>query len=47
MILGQSAATAASIAIDDSVTLQKVEYEKLAKKHRTDGQILSSEEMVK
>ena len=47
MILGQSAATAASIAIDDSVPVQKVDYEKLAKKLRSDGQILSSEEMVK
>jgi len=31
MILGQSAATAASIAIDDKVAIQKVSYEKLQK----------------
>ena len=47
MILGQSAATAASIAIDDSVSVQKVDYGKLSKKLRADGQILTSEEMIK
>ena len=29
MILGESAATAAAIAIDDEVNVQKVDYEKL------------------
>lgn len=40
MILGQSAATAAVISIDDKVTVQNVSYEKLQKKLLKDGQIL-------
>jgi len=40
MILGQSAATAASIAIDDGVDVQNVDYEKLSERLKQDGQIL-------
>jgi hypothetical protein len=40
MILGQSAATAASIAIDDGVAVQDVPYEKLRAKLLEDGQVL-------
>ncbi len=41
MILGQSAATAAAIAIDDGVALQKLDYQHLRKRLRADGQVLS------
>jgi hypothetical protein len=40
MITSQSAATAASLAIDGSVPVQQVEYEVLAERLRADGQIL-------
>lgn len=40
MILSQSAATAASIAIDDSVPVQKVNYDKLRKQLLADRQVL-------
>lgn len=40
MILGQSAATAACIAIDDKVDVQNVEYAKLRKRLLADGQAL-------
>lgn len=40
MILGQSAATAAAMAIDKKVAVQDVDYETLAEKLRKDGQIL-------
>ncbi|HUW61887.1 MAG TPA: FAD-dependent oxidoreductase [Candidatus Bathyarchaeia archaeon] len=40
MILGQSAATAASIAIDNGVPVQQVDYEKLAERLIADGQVL-------
>lgn len=40
MILGQSAATAAAMAIDDEVTVQKVSYSKLRARLLKDGQIL-------
>ena len=40
MILGQSAGTAASIAIDDHVSVQNVDYSKLRKRLIADGQIL-------
>ncbi len=40
MALGQSAATAAVIAINDNVSVQQVPYEKLAMKLRADGQAL-------
>jgi hypothetical protein len=42
MILGQSAATAASMAIDDGVTVQNVAYEKLRARLREDGQVLTT-----
>ncbi|HZO83806.1 MAG TPA: FAD-dependent oxidoreductase [Verrucomicrobiae bacterium] len=40
MIMGQSAATAASVAIDDKVPVQKVGYEKLKERLRADKQVL-------
>ena len=40
MVLGQSAATAASIALDDKVAVQEVSYPKLQKALRKDQQIL-------
>ena len=42
MVLGQSSATAASIAIDDGVAVQDVNYEKLRKRLIADGQILEN-----
>ena len=44
MILGQSAATAAAIAIDEGVAVQEVDYGTLRKKLLADGQILSDED---
>ena len=41
MVLGQSAATAASLAIDDSVTIQKINYLKLKNVLLKDNQVLS------
>ena len=40
MILGQSAATAAAMAIDGSVPMQKVDYGKLREQLQRDGQVL-------
>lgn len=40
MILGQSAATAAAMAIDEKIAVQDVSYEKLSEKLKRDGQIL-------
>jgi predicted dehydrogenase len=40
MILGQSAGTAAAIAIDKNVTVQAVPYEELAPRLKADGQVL-------
>ena len=40
MILGQSAGTAAAIAIDDAVPLQQVDYAKLRARLLADGQKL-------
>jgi len=40
MVLGQSAATAAAIAIDDQVPVQKVNYDKLRARLRADKQVL-------
>jgi hypothetical protein len=44
MILGQSAATAAVMAIDGDVTVQDVPYESLRQRLRADGQILQVED---
>ncbi len=44
MVLGQSAATAASLAIDDGVGVQEVEYEKLRGKLLEEGQVLERAE---
>jgi hypothetical protein len=41
MILGQSAATAAAIAIDESAGVQDVKYSQLHSRLRADGQVLS------
>ncbi len=43
MILGQSAATAASQAIDDEVIVQEVDYAKLSQRLKADGQIIKYE----
>ena len=40
MVLGQSAATAASMAIDENVAVQDVDYPKLREKLLADGQKL-------
>jgi hypothetical protein len=40
MILAQSAATAAVLAVDETVSVQKVDYTKLKEKLREDGQVL-------
>ncbi len=40
MILGQSAATAAVMAIDDDISVQDVSYEKLRERLLADGQVL-------
>jgi hypothetical protein len=40
MILGQSAATAASLAINDSIDVQQVDYSKLRLRLLADGQVL-------
>ena len=40
MILGQSAATAAAIAIDENINVQDVDYEKLKAQLLKDGQVL-------
>ncbi|NLE58566.1 MAG: FAD-dependent oxidoreductase, partial [Planctomycetes bacterium] len=42
MILGQSAATAAALAIDDGVAVQEVDYSKLRERLLQDGQILQA-----
>jgi hypothetical protein len=42
MILGQSASTAAALAIDDSVAVQDIDYPKLRTTLLTDGQILDN-----
>ena len=43
MILGNSAATAASLALDAKSAVQDVDYQKLKEKLLKDGQILSVE----
>ena len=43
MILSQSAATAACQAIDGRVSVQKVNYARLAEKLKADGQVLANE----
>jgi hypothetical protein len=40
MILGQSSATAASLAIDDKIAVQKVDYTKLRSRLLADKQVL-------
>jgi len=41
MILGQSAATAAALAIDHALPVQDVPYKLLAERLRADGQVLA------
>lgn len=41
MILGQSAATAATLALDDQVSVQQLEYAALAERLKADGQVLA------
>jgi hypothetical protein len=43
MILGQSAATAASLAIDERADVQQVSYEKLRNRLLADGQVLEAD----
>ncbi|MEZ4824969.1 MAG: FAD-dependent oxidoreductase [Bacteroidia bacterium] len=40
MILGQSAATAASLAIDGNTSVQDVDYDQLKARLEADGQVL-------
>jgi hypothetical protein len=40
MILGQSAATAAAIALDGGLPVQRVDYPKLRERLLSDGQVL-------
>jgi hypothetical protein len=40
MVLGQSAATAACLAIDNNTTVQEVEYSELRRRLLQDGQVL-------
>lgn len=47
MILGQSAATAACIAIDDSTAVQDIDYAKLRSALKSDGQVLELEKDFK
>jgi hypothetical protein len=47
MILGQSAATAAALAIDDNVSVQDLPYAKLQKKLQSDGQVMVLEDRLK
>lgn len=46
MVLGQSAATAASLAIDEQQDVQDVDYEALEKRLKNDKQILTWEERI-
>jgi hypothetical protein len=43
MVLGQSAATAAVLAIDENVAIQDLPYEKLQIRLKADGQVLAFE----
>jgi hypothetical protein len=47
MILGQSAATAAAIVIDENIPLQDLDYEKLRQRLKADGQVMVLEERLK
>jgi len=42
MILGQSAATAAALAIDGGTSVQAVPYERLRERLLADGQVLET-----
>jgi hypothetical protein len=46
MVLGQSSATAAALAIDDKVSLQELDYAKLKRRLESDGQTLDFESPV-
>ena len=46
MVLAQSAATAACIAIDDETSVQSIDYEKLRARLRADKQILEKSQML-
>jgi len=45
--LGQSAATAAVLAIDGKIAVQEVDYTKLNQKLKSDGQVLTLSERLK
>lgn len=46
MVLGQSAATAATLAIDENIAVQDVEYEKLKTLLLEKGQVLTMEDAI-
>jgi hypothetical protein len=46
MILGQSAATAAALAIEDNIAVQDLPYEKLQERLKADGQVMVLEERL-
>jgi hypothetical protein len=47
MILGQSAAAAACMAIDENIAVQDVDYDKLKKSLLKKGQVLTADDMIK
>jgi hypothetical protein len=47
MILGQSGATAAVMALDRGVTIQNISYEDLKTQLVKDGQVLTLEDRIK
>jgi hypothetical protein len=46
MILGQSAATAAALAIDQNILLRNLNYDQLAARLRADGQVLTLDDRI-
>ncbi|WP_194777537.1 FAD-dependent oxidoreductase [Pararhodonellum marinum] len=46
MILGQSAATAAALAIDENIAVQDLPYEKLQERLKSDGQVMRLSERL-
>jgi hypothetical protein len=47
MILGQSAATAAALSIDENIAVQDLDYSRLNQRLKADGQVLVLEERLK
>ena len=46
MILGQSAATAAALAIEDNIAVQDLPYEKIQQRLKADGQVMVLKERL-